>query len=66
MSNMTSPRNAETDSGQLPCIYCREPIIAESFAYLSSAKRLVFASCPACSRRVTLATTTWRRWREVG
>jgi len=54
MSAMTSPRGAEADTGRLPCTYCREPIIAESFAYLSSAKRLVAAACPACSRRVTL------------
>jgi hypothetical protein len=66
MFTMTSPSEASTESSHLPCIYCREPMIAGTFAYLSSAKRLVSATCPACSRRVTLATTTWRRWREVG
>jgi hypothetical protein len=66
MSTMTRPRSAQADAGLLPCMYCREPIAADSFAYLSSAKRLVAATCPACSRRVTLATTTWRRWRDVG
>jgi len=48
--------------GAVPCVYCREPIPAETFAYWSSARRLLSAACPGCQRRVTLAAATWRRW----
>ena len=58
------------DAGQqrryVPCIYCREPIPAESFTFWSSTRRLMSATCPTCSRRVTLTSATWRRWRAVG
>jgi hypothetical protein len=52
------------DVGQVsvPCLYCRWPIPAVRFSFWSDAKRLVSADCPACERRVTLATSTWRRW----
>ena len=46
----------------VPCVYCREPIAADTFAYWSSARRLLSAACPACQRRVTLTAVTWRRW----
>jgi hypothetical protein len=46
----------------VPCVYCREPISAATFAYWSVAKRLLSAQCPTCQRRVTLAAATWRRW----
>ena len=46
----------------VPCVYCREPIVAATFIYLSSARRLLSAACPGCRRRVTLPTATWRRW----
>lgn len=46
----------------VPCIYCRGPIPASAFAFWSNAKRLLSAICPECDRRVTLATSTWRRW----
>jgi hypothetical protein len=45
----------------LPCVYCREPIAADTFVYWSSARRLLSAACPACERQVTLPTATWRR-----
>ena len=49
------------------CVYCREQIPADTFAYWSSARRLLSAACPACRRRVTLSAATWRRWsRESG
>jgi hypothetical protein len=51
----------------VPCVYCREPISAATFAYWSVAKRLLSADCPTCQRRVTLAAATWRRWiRQYG
>jgi hypothetical protein len=51
----------------VPCVYCREPILAATFAYWSVARRLLSADCPTCQRRVTLAAATWRRWsREYG
>jgi len=46
----------------VPCVYCRSVIPAGKFAFWSGAKRLLSADCPACERRVTLATSTWRRW----
>lgn len=46
----------------VPCVYCRSFIPAARFAFWSDAKRLLSADCPACQRRVTLATSTWRRW----
>ena len=52
---------------KLPCVYCRAPIVADTFTYWSPAKRLLSAACPACQRRVTLSAATWRRWnREFG
>lgn len=47
---------------QVPCVYCREPIAANSFASWSSTGRLLSATCPSCSRRVTLTAATWQRW----
>jgi hypothetical protein len=49
----------------MPCIYCREPVPAESFTFWSSTRRLMSATCPTCNRRVTLTAATWRRWRAV-
>jgi hypothetical protein len=49
----------------VPCIYCRERIPAASFAFWSSTRRLMSATCPTCGRRVTLTAPTWRRWRAV-
>ena len=48
--------------GHVPCIYCHEPVPAEAFTYWSATRRLVSAQCPWCDRRVTLASSTWRRW----
>jgi hypothetical protein len=51
----------------VPCVYCRRPISAATFAYWSAAKRLLSADCPTCQRRVTLTAGAWRRWsREYG
>jgi hypothetical protein len=49
----------------VPCIYCRDPIPAESFTFWSSTRRLMSATCPTCSRRVTLTAATWQRWVAV-
>lgn len=53
---------AESRPGHVPCIYCHEPVPAEAFTYWSATRRLVSAQCPWCDRRVTLASSTWRRW----
>jgi len=47
--------------GTIPCVYCREPIAADTFVYWSLARRLLSAGCPACKRQVTLPAATWRR-----
>jgi len=47
---------------QVPCVYCREPIAANSFIFWSSTRRLLSATCPNCRRRVTLTAGTWQRW----
>jgi hypothetical protein len=57
-----APRSAAHETLSLPCVYCRGPIPASTFAFWSTARRLVSATCPECQRRVTLATSTWRRW----
>lgn len=56
------PRSAAHDGPSVPCVYCRGPIPASTFAFWTSARRLMSARCPDCDRRVTLATSTWRRW----
>jgi DNA-directed RNA polymerase subunit RPC12/RpoP len=43
------------------CAYCREPILADTFTFWSSARKLVSADCPHCGRRVTLTTPSWHR-----
>ena len=47
--------------GTIPCVYCREPIAADTFVYWSPARQLLSAACPACERRLTLPAATWRR-----
>jgi hypothetical protein len=49
----------------VPCVYCREQIAADGFVFWSAAKRLVSADCAQCERRVTLTTSTWRRWSRL-
>jgi hypothetical protein len=46
----------------VPCVYCRSAIDSASFAYTSSLRRLVWATCPGCARRVTISVKTWQRW----
>lgn len=46
----------------LPCLYCRADIATGDFVFWTPARRLLSATCPQCRRRVTLLTTTWRRW----
>lgn len=62
----SSTRGSATESpaGLVPisCVYCWEPIPAESFIYWSEAKRMVSAACPCCDRRVTLSAAMWRHW----
>jgi hypothetical protein len=57
-----APEVASHPGSLIPCVYCRASIQASSFAFWSSAKRLLSANCPDCDRRVTIATSTWRRW----
>jgi len=54
----SSPIGVQT----VPCVYCREPIAADTFVYWSPAKKLLSATCCSCQRRVTLPSSTWRRW----
>ena len=49
------------DGSTVSCAYCREPILADTFTFWSSARRLVSADCPHCGRRVTLTAATWHR-----
>jgi len=58
----TDGYHAEDSQRGVPCVYCRSVIPAAQFAFWSDAKRLLSADCPACERRVTVATSTWRRW----
>jgi hypothetical protein len=43
----------------LPCTYCRQPLSADSFEYLSTMRRLVSAICPFCGRQTTVRASTW-------
>lgn len=52
------------DGTAVPCVYCRLPIPAETFSYWSAAQRLLWAICPGCEHRVTVAAVTWRRLRS--
>jgi hypothetical protein len=62
LRSATVESRAEDSQRGVPCVYCRAVIPAAKFAFWSDAKRLLSADCPACERRVTLATATWRRW----
>ena len=62
LRSVTVESHAEDSQRGVPCVYCRSVIPAAKFAFWSDAKRLLSADCPACERRVTLATSTWRRW----
>jgi hypothetical protein len=57
-----APHSVAHDGVSVPCVYCRGPIPATTFAFWTNARRLISATCPECNRRVTLATPTWRRW----
>jgi hypothetical protein len=52
------------DERYVPCVYCRTRIPAATFAYWSDAKRLLFANCPTCARRMTLPAANWTYWGE--
>jgi hypothetical protein len=62
LRSATADSHPEEGRRGVPCVYCRSVIPAAKFAFWSDAKRLLSADCPACERRVTLATSTWRRW----
>ncbi|HEX3829334.1 MAG TPA: hypothetical protein VHV82_18890 [Sporichthyaceae bacterium] len=51
---------------RLACTYCRHPLTADSFEYLSGMRRLVSTNCPVCERRTTLRASTWIRLNESG
>lgn len=65
-SVVTTPaqRSGAHERLSVPCMYCRSPILASTFAFWSNARRLMSATCPMCDRRVTIATSTWRRWQR--
>lgn len=42
------------DGAAVPCVYCRNPIPAESFASWSTSELLISAPCPDCHRTVSL------------
>jgi len=62
LRSATVESHPEDSQRGVPCVYCRSVIPAAKFAFWSDAKRLLSADCPTCERRVTLATSTWRRW----
>ena len=62
LRSATAEPHPEDSQRGVPCVYCRSVIPAATFAFWSDAKRLLSADCPACERRVTLATSTGRRW----
>ena len=55
------PLPGPAGTATLPCTYCRQPIEAASFGYLSAGRRLLSASCPSCEREVRVLLLTWRR-----
>jgi hypothetical protein len=64
MSEDVREQNASPPDGAVRtvlCVYCRQPIASDAFAYWSTAQRLLSAVCPGCARRVTLPAATWRR-----
>jgi hypothetical protein len=46
---------------EVPCVYCRAPITAETFEFMSSSRQLVSAVCRSCERTVTMRAAAWRR-----
>lgn len=60
------PMQVDSRLVALPCIYCNRGIPAEAFSYWTTARRMLSANCPSCSRRVTLTATTLRRWCRRG
>jgi predicted RNA-binding Zn-ribbon protein involved in translation (DUF1610 family) len=48
-----------------PCPYCFGDVPLDAFVPWSPARRLVRADCPACGRRVTVITSTWRSWNQA-
>src|SRR4051794_24152988 len=48
-------------AAEVPCIYCRTPISAQLFEFLSPGRRLVMVACPTCDRTVRMRAAAWRR-----
>src|SRR4051812_13589919 len=48
-------------AAEVPCTYCRAPISAQLFEFLSPSRRLVGAACPTCDRTVRMRAVAWRR-----
>lgn len=66
---LPAPARPQTDGASregLACTYCRHPLTADSFEYLSGIRRLVSASCPICERRTTVRASTWIRLNAPG
>jgi hypothetical protein len=60
-----SPSAALMVPASIACLYCRNPIPLGGFEYWSTVRRLLFAVCPTCFRKVTVTASTWRRARPV-
>jgi hypothetical protein len=46
---------------EVPCVYCRTAIAAETFEFMSPRRQLVSAVCRSCERTVTMRAAAWRR-----
>jgi len=62
LAEVDDPVVPMTAQVSVPCVYCCSAIDSASFAYTSSLRRLVSATCPGCARRVTVSVKTWQRW----
>ena len=57
----SQPTTATAVAAEVPCTYCRTPIPAQLFEFLSPGRRLVTAACPTCDRTVRMRAAAWRR-----
>lgn len=53
-TDLAAAAEQAVDIVSVPCVYCRQPIPAESFGSWSSSTLLISAPCPDCHRRVAL------------
>jgi predicted RNA-binding Zn-ribbon protein involved in translation (DUF1610 family) len=57
----SQPITARAVAAEVACTYCRTPISAQLFEFLSPGRRLVRVACPTCERTVSMRAETWRR-----